>query len=92
VQPDDVVKEGAGDGGGGVGVAERNKMRVLGEAVDHGEDDGLAAHLQKALDEIHRDVRPHLGWNLQRLQQSRRPECLRLVALTGYARAYPVLH
>jgi hypothetical protein len=65
VEPHNAVEEGAGDGRCGVGVAERDEVRVLGEAVDHHEYDGLAAHLGKALDEVHGDIRPHLGWNLQ---------------------------
>jgi hypothetical protein len=43
-------------------------VRVLGEAVDHREHDRLATHLRKALDEVHGDIRPHLGRYLQRLQ------------------------
>jgi len=64
---DDAVEQGAGDRGGSVGVAGRNKVGVLGEAVDHCQHDRLAAHLRQPLDEIHRDVRPDLGWHVEGL-------------------------
>ena len=44
------------------------EVGVLGEAVDHREDDRLAAHLGKALDEVHRYIRPDLRWHLQGLE------------------------
>jgi len=69
VQANDVVKEGAGDGGSGVGVAKRNKMRVLGEVVDHLRMMDLPPTFGRP---SIKDVCPHLGRNLQRLQQSRR--------------------
>jgi len=72
-------------------VAERDEVRVLGEAVDHREHDGLAADLGEALDEVHGDVRPHLGRDLPRLQETGRLQGLRLVALAGAAGAHPVL-
>ena len=91
MEPDDVVEEGASDGGSRVGVPKRNKMRVLGEAVNDGEDDGFPANLGQPLDEIHGDVGPDLVRHLQRLEQPSRPECLRLVALARRASAHPVL-
>ena len=39
VKTDNAVEEGTGDRRRGVGVAERDEVRVLGEAVDDGEDD-----------------------------------------------------
>jgi hypothetical protein len=42
-------------------------VRVLREAVDHRQDYRLARHLGQALNEVHGDVRPHLGGHLQRL-------------------------
>ena len=90
METDDALKEGAGDGRGGVGVAERDEVRVLGEAVNHREDDGLAAHFGEALDEVHGDVRPHLRRHLERLQHPSRTEGLRLVALARLARAHPI--
>jgi hypothetical protein len=42
-------------------------MRLLREAVDHRENDGLAAHLGKALDEVHGDIIPNLRWHIERL-------------------------
>ena len=35
MQADNAVEEGAGDRSSGVGVAERDEVRVLGEAIDH---------------------------------------------------------
>jgi hypothetical protein len=42
-------------------------VRILGEAVDHREDDGLAAHLGQPLDEVHGNIRPHLRRHIKRL-------------------------
>lgn len=64
-----------------VGVAEGDEMAVLGEAIHHREDDILAVHSGKALDEVHGDVRLDLGWHLQWLQQANWLQRLRLVAL-----------
>ena len=49
-------------------------------------------HLGKAIDEVHRDVRPHLRWNSQGLEQPRWVRCRRLVPLARVARADVVLH
>jgi hypothetical protein len=45
---------------------------ILGEALDHREDDGLAMDLRQALKEVHRNVRPHLGRHIKGLQQADR--------------------
>jgi hypothetical protein len=45
VQPNDAVEEGAGDRCRRIRVLEGNEMGVLGESLDDGEDDRLAAHL-----------------------------------------------
>jgi hypothetical protein len=60
VEADDAVKEGPGHRRGCIGVTEGDEVRVLGEAVNHREDDRLAAHLGKALNEVHGDISPHL--------------------------------
>jgi hypothetical protein len=39
VEANDALKEGPIDGRGGVRMAEGNEVRILGEAVDDGEDD-----------------------------------------------------
>ena len=49
-------------------MTQGDEVRVLGEAVNHREDDGFAAHLGKALDEVHGNIRPHLGGYVQRLE------------------------
>ena len=56
-------------------------MRILREAVHHGEDDRLPADLGQTLDEVHQAVRPHLGGNLEGLEQPRWSLRRRLVAL-----------
>lgn len=91
MKTNDTIKEGTGDGGSRVGVAERKKMRILGESVDDGEDERFAAHLGQPFNEVQGDVRPHLGRNLQGLQQPHQLEGLRLVAVTHRASPHPVL-
>jgi hypothetical protein len=81
VQADHLGEESPSDGRCSVGVAEGDEMAVHGEAIHHREDDGLAVHSGKALDEVHGDVRPDLGWHLQWLQQVGWLQRLRLVAL-----------
>jgi hypothetical protein len=81
VQADHLGKESPGDRRCSVGVAEGDEMTVLGEAIHHREDDELVVHSGKALDEVHGDVRPDLGWHLQWLQQAGWLQRLRLVAL-----------
>jgi hypothetical protein len=61
----DVGKEGMSDGLGVVGVRQGNEMAVLTDAIDDGEDDHLALHLGKCLDEVDADVSPHSRWNWQ---------------------------
>ena len=65
---DDAGEEGACHRSRSVGMAEGDEVRVLGEAINHREDDGLPAHLGQPFDEVHGDVRPHLGGHVQRLQ------------------------
>jgi hypothetical protein len=60
MEVDDAVEEGPGHERGCIGVTEGDEVRVLGEAVNYREDDRLAAHLGKALDEVHGDISPHL--------------------------------
>jgi hypothetical protein len=67
MEADDAVEEGAGDGRGGVRMAERNEVCILGEAVDHHEDDELAAHLGQPLDEVHGNIRPYLRRHIKGL-------------------------
>ena len=64
----DSFKEGIGNGSNGVGVTEGDEMRILGEAIDHHEDDRLAIDLGQVLDKIHRNVSPNLGWHVEGLQ------------------------
>jgi len=45
VKPDNAIEKGVGDGGSRVGVAERNKMCVLGEAINDDENDRLATEM-----------------------------------------------
>jgi hypothetical protein len=47
-----------------------NEVRILGEAVDDGKNDRLPVDHREALDEVHRDVGPHLGQHVERLKVS----------------------
>lgn len=85
VEVDDVVEEGLSDGDGGVGMAEGDEMRVLGEAADDGDHLRLAIHTRKPLDEVHDYVGPHGTGDFQRLQQTRQVQMLHLVLLAGGA-------
>jgi hypothetical protein len=44
-------------------------MSVLREAVDDGEDDRLVMDLRKSFDEVHCNVGPYDGWQVQGLKQ-----------------------
>ena len=68
MQTNNVVEECTCDRGSGVGLGEGDEVRILGESIDHCENDGFTADLGQALDKIHRDVRPNLGWNVEGLQ------------------------
>ena len=68
MQTNNAVEECTCNRSGGVWMAEGDEVRVLGESVDHRENDGFTADLGRALDKIHRDVRPNLGWNVEGLQ------------------------
>jgi hypothetical protein len=70
METDDLLVEGYGDGCGGVGVAQRNEVRVLGEAVDHRHYDRLPAHLRETLDDVHGDVLPYRGGNVELLEEA----------------------
>jgi hypothetical protein len=70
----DVGEEGVSDGLCGVGVRQGDEMAVFAEAIDDEEDDRLALHLGKRLDEVNADVSPHRRWNRQWLQLTRGPE------------------
>ena len=91
MQPDNIVEESLGNRDGGVGMSKRDEVGVLGEAIDHRQDDRLAADLGKPLDEVHRDIRPHLGRHGEGLQQADRLHCLRLVSLAHRARTHEIL-
>lgn len=49
-------------------MAERDEVGLLGEAIDHCEDDGLPAHLQESLDEVNGDVGLDLGRHVEGLE------------------------
>jgi hypothetical protein len=63
-----------------------NKMSGLGKSVnDYPNGVKLAASWRQTHIEIHIDVFPFLGWNTQRLQQSRMPHMISLDPLTRVA-------
>ena len=92
MQVNDGFEEVFGNRSGGVWMARRNEVSVLGEAVHHGQDDTVAMDAGKAFNEVKGDVRPHLGGDLQRLQQSRVLQRLDIVPLTHRTRAHKVAH
>ena len=57
-------------------------MDHLGETIHHREDDRLATHLGKTLDEVHGDVALYGRRNLEGLKQSRGMQMFCLVPLT----------
>ena len=67
METNDTVEEGTGHGCSSVGMAERDEVSILGEAIDHHENDRFAAHLGEALDEVHGDICPDLRRHLQGL-------------------------
>ena len=44
-------------------------MCILGEVVDD-DDNGLTVGLREAVDEVHGDVGPHLGCDVERLKET----------------------
>jgi hypothetical protein len=62
-------------------VAEGDEVSVLKEAVDRVKNDRLLVDLRKALDEVHRNVSPHLGRHIKRLEDTDQLQGQRLVAL-----------
>ena len=70
MQVNNSIEESLCDGRSGVGMTERSEVRVLGEAVNHGENDTLPMHARKFLNEIHGDVGPDLGGHLKRLKKT----------------------
>jgi len=85
VEAHDVGEECSGDGRGSVGVAERDEVRELGEAIHHREDHRLGPHLWEALDEVHGYVAPYLPWHREGLQESGRVQVLELDPLAHRA-------
>jgi len=68
MQTNNAVEECTCNRGDRVGMAEGDEVRVLGESINHHENDRFATDLGQALDRIHRDVRPNLGQNIEGLQ------------------------
>jgi hypothetical protein len=65
----DVVEEDLGDGDGGVQVAQREEVGVLGEMVDHGQDHELSTDAREEPHKVHCDVGPHRTRQLEGLQE-----------------------
>jgi len=64
-----------------------NEVSVLREPINHREDDVLVVDLGEALHKVHGDVGPNLRRHVERLEEAGGVERLRLVPLTGGARA-----
>jgi hypothetical protein len=92
VEPHNAVEEHSSNDGGCVGVHQGDEMRVFGEAIHHGEDDGFPVHARQPLHEIHGNVRPHRRWQRQRLEQTGRLQLLGLIPLADGARPDKVAH
>lgn len=92
MKTDDVGEESLGNGLSGVRVGERNEVGIFAEPVDHGEDDRLAPHARKCLDEVDGDVQQHTLWDWQREKEAGRLQVLRLVALARDTFANKVLY
>jgi hypothetical protein len=73
-------------------VAKGDEVGVLGEAVHHREDDGLARHLGQPFDEVNGDVGPHLGRHLKGLQETTRLLCQCLVPLARGTSVHPIMY
>jgi hypothetical protein len=81
VEADNLIEERLGNCGGRVGVAEVDKMCILGEVIHHGEDDRLAIDTGESFDEVHRDIHPNQGGNRQWLKEARGEQLFTFVAL-----------
>lgn len=92
IEPRHMVEEGMGDQCQTVGVAEDNKVHVLGEAVNHSQDNRLAAHIEKAFNEVHRNVSLEGVAYVQCLQQACGMEVFGFVVLADRAPLHKVPH
>jgi hypothetical protein len=70
VQAHDLIEEDAGHRHRRVWATQGDEVGVLGEAVDDGEDEGLATHSREALNEVHGDVGPNGIRHRQWLEQA----------------------
>jgi hypothetical protein len=82
MEPDDDVERRH------VRVTECDEVGVLGEPVDHAQDDTLAMNTRETLDEVECDVRANLRWHLEGLERTGQMEGLCLVALACQAGAH----
>jgi hypothetical protein len=73
-------------------VPKRNEVHVLGELVNHTQDDTLTIDVEKTFDEVHCHVSPHDGWHIDELQQAYRMDLLWIVSLASGARSHEVLN
>lgn len=70
MEPDDGIKKTLSNHSHHVRVALHDEVGVLQEPVDVGQNDTLAMNTQKTLDEDLRNERPHLRWNIKRLEET----------------------
>lgn len=73
MEADHLIEEDARHCRRRVGVAERNEVGVLREAVDHDEDGCLAVHAGKSFDEVLGDVLPDLRGHRQQASAWSKP-------------------
>jgi hypothetical protein len=72
-------------------VVEQDEVGILGEAINHRQDHRLACHLWQTFDEVDGYVRPHLGGNLEWLQEACQRARVGLVTLARGACTNPGL-
>lgn len=86
MQANDVVEEGASNGGRHVWVAQWDDMGIRRKPINHGEDNTFTMDLGECLHEVHGDVRPDTGGHRQQLEEASGVQGLGLVSLAGSTR------
>lgn len=69
VKSDNAFEESFSHGRRCVRVVECQEVRLLGEHVDDRQNDTFSMNPREALHKIEGDVRPHLRWHVQGLEQ-----------------------
>ena len=75
-----------------VGVTQGDEVSMLGELINHRQDDTLAVVTRQALNEVHGDVCLDLRRDLEWFEKASWVQCLYLVALARRTRAHELAH